>query len=220
MSSWPPSSGAAKPQARDQHHPATRAGGRSRIPEMSNSQRLYTCAKCRAQVVICAACDRGNIYCGKICARALRLENQGASNRRQQSGDSARPPASCSAPGCLPASAERKTLCEPGCDGAGLPSGASPSGYETASNRSTACPCAERRAPCSCASDSGNRGFAAILTPLFAAADTVQLRPRPRPRAAASPLVRGSPAAMAVACPLSSRRRSALWQRPLARESP
>jgi len=29
---------------------------------MQSSARLFNCARCRRQVVICSHCDRGNIY--------------------------------------------------------------------------------------------------------------------------------------------------------------
>jgi hypothetical protein len=54
------------------------------------SQRLYTCARCHALVVICAACDRGNFYCGRICSARSRREKQRASNRRYQATERGR----------------------------------------------------------------------------------------------------------------------------------
>ncbi|MDA9983435.1 hypothetical protein N9H39_12115 [Gammaproteobacteria bacterium] len=39
---------------------------------MENSARVYNCAGCRYQVVICRRCDRGNIYCGARCSRSAR----------------------------------------------------------------------------------------------------------------------------------------------------
>jgi hypothetical protein len=47
-------------------------------------QRLFQCAHCDAQVVICGRCDRGNRYCGAACARAARRETQRAANKRYQ----------------------------------------------------------------------------------------------------------------------------------------
>lgn len=46
--------------------------------------RLYQCALCSAQVIICSNCDRGNIYCGVYCAKQARLENHRKSNRLYQ----------------------------------------------------------------------------------------------------------------------------------------
>jgi hypothetical protein len=47
-------------------------------------QRLFQCAHCSAQVVICGRCDRGSRYCGAGCARAARRETQKVANRRYQ----------------------------------------------------------------------------------------------------------------------------------------
>ncbi|MFP5459689.1 MAG: hypothetical protein ACLGG7_13210, partial [Bacteriovoracia bacterium] len=40
-----------------------------------DSFRLFSCARCGDQVVICTRCDHGNIYCFKGCARNARLES-------------------------------------------------------------------------------------------------------------------------------------------------
>jgi len=51
---------------------------------MQSSARLFNCARCHCQVVICSHCDRGNIYCGKRCAQAARRQSlQEASGRYQ-----------------------------------------------------------------------------------------------------------------------------------------
>ena len=34
--------------------------------------RLFLCARCRVQVVLCSHCDRGNRYCGRPCWRLAR----------------------------------------------------------------------------------------------------------------------------------------------------
>ena len=34
------------------------------------SARLFLCAGCRAQALICSCCDRGQIYCAGDCARS------------------------------------------------------------------------------------------------------------------------------------------------------
>jgi len=39
---------------------------------MQSSGRLFLCVCCRAQVVICSHCDRGQIYCAADCAQAAR----------------------------------------------------------------------------------------------------------------------------------------------------
>lgn len=44
--------------------------------------RLFLCARCRAQVVICSRCDRGHIYCAGECANRARGDAQRAASRR------------------------------------------------------------------------------------------------------------------------------------------
>ena len=51
---------------------------------MPDTGRLYTCARCRAQVVVCRACDRGQIYCFDGCAPLARGERQREAARRYQ----------------------------------------------------------------------------------------------------------------------------------------
>lgn len=51
---------------------------------MENTARLYHCARCHRQVVICRHCDRGNIYCAQGCAEAARKEGLRAAGRRYQ----------------------------------------------------------------------------------------------------------------------------------------
>jgi len=51
---------------------------------MQGSARLFNCARCRCQVVICSHCDRGNIYCGKRCSEAARRQSQREAGRRYQ----------------------------------------------------------------------------------------------------------------------------------------
>jgi hypothetical protein len=36
------------------------------------SGRLYLCARCRRQVIVCSCCDRGQIYCSSGCAQQVR----------------------------------------------------------------------------------------------------------------------------------------------------
>jgi hypothetical protein len=48
------------------------------------SQRLFVCERCRRYVVVCARCDRGQRYCGRVCSQDARRENQRASNARYQ----------------------------------------------------------------------------------------------------------------------------------------
>jgi len=53
-------------------------------PPMCRSARLFPCARCRRQVVICSHCDRGNRYCGKRCAQTARRQSQREAARRYQ----------------------------------------------------------------------------------------------------------------------------------------
>jgi len=39
---------------------------------MKRTARLYYCALCHCQVMICSDCDRGNIYCNQGCAHKAR----------------------------------------------------------------------------------------------------------------------------------------------------
>jgi len=48
--------------------------------------RLFLCGRCRAQVVICSRCDRGQIYCGAACSQVARRESQREAGRRYQRG--------------------------------------------------------------------------------------------------------------------------------------
>lgn len=51
---------------------------------MQNTARLFTCARCRAQVRICSRCDRGQIYCGPACSQQARRASLRAAGRRYQ----------------------------------------------------------------------------------------------------------------------------------------
>jgi hypothetical protein len=51
---------------------------------MENTARLFNCARCHSQVVICSHCDRGNIYCGPNCSQQARRESKRAAGRRYQ----------------------------------------------------------------------------------------------------------------------------------------
>lgn len=46
--------------------------------------RLYNCRRCAAQVLICAQCDHGNIYCGQECSRLSRRESLRRAGTRYQ----------------------------------------------------------------------------------------------------------------------------------------
>jgi len=51
---------------------------------MQSSARLFNCARCRCQVVICSYCDRGNIYCGKRCSETARRQSRREASGRYQ----------------------------------------------------------------------------------------------------------------------------------------
>jgi hypothetical protein len=51
---------------------------------MQSSARLFNCARCRRQVVICSHCDRGNIYCGRRCSETARRQSRREAGRRYQ----------------------------------------------------------------------------------------------------------------------------------------
>jgi hypothetical protein len=56
---------------------------------MRLSARLFHCARCHCQVILCSACDRGHVYCGKGCAQTARrssLQRAGARYRRTRRG--------------------------------------------------------------------------------------------------------------------------------------
>ena len=46
--------------------------------------RLFLCARCRRQVLICSRCDRGQQYCGAGCSDLARRESLRAAGRRYQ----------------------------------------------------------------------------------------------------------------------------------------
>lgn len=53
---------------------------------MDSTGRMFLCAACRAQVVLCRRCDRGQIYCGAECStRARRNAQRAAASRYQAS---------------------------------------------------------------------------------------------------------------------------------------
>ena len=50
---------------------------------MKKDARLYLCLECHLQVIICSACDHGNIYCVD-CAPAARRDSLRAAGKRYQ----------------------------------------------------------------------------------------------------------------------------------------
>jgi len=51
---------------------------------MDRPARLYFCAACRAQVILCSRCDRGNRYCGRQCRHQARQQARREAARRYQ----------------------------------------------------------------------------------------------------------------------------------------
>jgi len=51
---------------------------------MNQPGRMFLCGRCRAQVVLCSRCDRGNVYCGPACSQARRRESVRAAGKRYQ----------------------------------------------------------------------------------------------------------------------------------------
>ncbi len=48
------------------------------------SCRIFLCACCRCQVLVCRRCDRGQIYCMGTCAQEARRDRQREARRRYQ----------------------------------------------------------------------------------------------------------------------------------------
>lgn len=46
--------------------------------------RLFLCARCRLQVMLCSSCDHGNRYCGSHCATLARKGYQKMASQRYQ----------------------------------------------------------------------------------------------------------------------------------------
>ena len=51
---------------------------------MKKTARDFNCVRCHRQVIICSACDRGNIYCGLPCSRQAHVINHRLANQRYQ----------------------------------------------------------------------------------------------------------------------------------------
>lgn len=51
---------------------------------MEKDVRLFNCARCQQQTMICTCCDRGNIYCSPECSQSARKERGRSAGRRYQ----------------------------------------------------------------------------------------------------------------------------------------
>ena len=56
----------------------------ARLPTAATTARFFLCVRCRAQVLVCSHCDRGQIYCAQGCAQTARRDAQRAASRRYQ----------------------------------------------------------------------------------------------------------------------------------------
>jgi hypothetical protein len=54
------------------------------VPAEPGSGRLFLCAACRVQAIICSCCDRGQVYCAGECAGRARRQSQRAAGQRYQ----------------------------------------------------------------------------------------------------------------------------------------
>ena len=52
---------------------------------MDRPARLFLCARCRDQVLLCSHCDRGQQYCSRACSRQSRGERRRETAQRYQS---------------------------------------------------------------------------------------------------------------------------------------
>ena len=53
--------------------------------DMNRSARLFLCARCRDQVLLCSHCDHGQQYCSRACSSASRRERRREAAVRYQS---------------------------------------------------------------------------------------------------------------------------------------
>ena len=52
---------------------------------MSGDARLFNCARCHCQVVVCRVCDRGQVYCQGHCSQKARKASLQRAQRLYQS---------------------------------------------------------------------------------------------------------------------------------------
>ena len=53
--------------------------------DMDRTARLFLCARCRDQVLLCSHCDHGQLYCSRACSRVSRRERRSETAQRYQS---------------------------------------------------------------------------------------------------------------------------------------
>ena len=52
---------------------------------MNPSARMFHCARCHCQVIVCRHCDRGNVYCANGCADHARTDSLRRAAKRYRS---------------------------------------------------------------------------------------------------------------------------------------
>jgi hypothetical protein len=52
--------------------------------DMDRAARLFLCARCRDQVLLCSHCDRGQQYCSRACSSVSRRERRRETAQRYQ----------------------------------------------------------------------------------------------------------------------------------------
>lgn len=57
---------------------------------MDRTARLYLCAHCREQVLLCSECDHGQRYCSRACSNMSRRERRRETVRRYQRSERGR----------------------------------------------------------------------------------------------------------------------------------
>jgi hypothetical protein len=57
---------------------------------MELSSRLFYCALCHAQCIICSPCDNGQIYCSPDCSRSARQKSCNEAEKRYQKTEKGR----------------------------------------------------------------------------------------------------------------------------------
>jgi hypothetical protein len=62
----------------------SRASGRTAACVDQASCRMFLCARCRCQALVCRRCDRGQLYCAGTCAQKARHGRQRKARRRYQ----------------------------------------------------------------------------------------------------------------------------------------
>ena len=51
---------------------------------MEPTSRLFQCALCHTQVIVCSKCDHGQIYCSDSCSALARQQSLRAAGKRYQ----------------------------------------------------------------------------------------------------------------------------------------